>query len=99
MFGFVFGSVFGYEHMLDPVYHALGWESKPLSVMDSINTVLLIAIGIGVVLVVVAMLLNVFACLKHKKIGEAIFSNNGIVGILFYLAGVAFCVSFMRIIS
>ena len=82
--------------MLDPVYHALGMASKPLSVMDSINTVLIVAIGIGVVLVVTAMLLNVISCLKHKKIGEAIFSNNGLVGILFYLAGVAFCVSFMN---
>ena len=35
------------------------------------------------------------SCLKHKKIGEAIFSNNGLVGIVIYLAGVAFCVSFM----
>ena len=95
VFGFVFGSVFGYEHMLDPVYYALGWESKPLSVMESINTVLLFAIGIGVVLVVLAMLLNIYSCLKHKKIGEAIFSNNGLVGIVIYLAGVAFCVSFM----
>lgn len=95
VFGFVFGSVFGYEHMLDPVYHALGWESKPLSVMESINTVLLFAIGIGIVLVVLAMLLNIYSCLKHKKIGEAIFSNNGLVGVFMYLAGVAFCVSFM----
>ncbi len=95
VFGFVFGSVFGYEEMLDPVYHALGWESKPLHVMESINTVLLFAIGIGIVLVVLAMLLNVYSCLKHKKIGEAIFSNNGLVGILMYLAGVAFCISFM----
>lgn len=96
VFGFVFGSVFGYEEMLDPVYHALGWASKPLSVMDSINTVLLFAIGIGVTLVVCAMLLNIVSCLKHKKIGEAIFSNNGVVGIIFYLAGVAFCVAFMN---
>ena len=96
VFGFVFGSVFGYEDMLDPVYHALGMASKPLSVMDSINTVLIVAIGIGVVLVVTAMLLNVVSCLKHKKIGEAIFSNNGLVGIVFYLAGVAFCVAFMN---
>lgn len=96
VFGFVFGSVFGYEEMLDPVYHALGWASKPLSVMDSINTVLLFAIGIGVTLVVCAMVLNVVSCLKHKKIGEAIFSNNGVVGIVFYLAGVAFCVAFMN---
>ena len=57
--------------------------SMRLSCMDAINTVVIGAIGIGVVLVVTAMLLNVISCLKHKKIGEAIFSNNGLVGILF----------------
>ena len=95
VFGFIFGSVFGYEHMLDPVYHALGWAGKPLSVMESINTVLLVAIGIGVTLVVMAMILNMYACIKHNKIGEAIFSQNGLVGIFIYAAGVTFCVSFM----
>ncbi len=96
VFGFLFGSVFGFEEMLDPVYHALGWSGKPMSVMDSINTVLLIAIGIGVALMVCAMLLNIYACLKRRQIGEAIFSQNGLVGLLMYLAGVNFASGFMN---
>lgn len=96
VFGFLFGSVFGYEEMLDPVYHALGWSGKPMSVMDSINTVLLIAIGIGVGLMVCAILLNIYACLKRRQFGEALFSQNGVVGLLFYLAGVNFASGFMN---
>ncbi len=94
-FGFLFGSVFGFEEMLDPVYHALGWSGKPMSVMDSINTVLLIAIAIGVGLMVLAMLLNIYACLKRRCFGEAIFSQNGAVGLLMYLAGVNLASGFM----
>lgn len=94
-FGFVFGSVFGFEELLDPVYHALGWGGKPLSVMDSINTVLLTAIGIGVGLMVVAMLLNMYACLKRRKIGEALFGQNGLAGLLLYLAGCNLASGFM----
>lgn len=94
-FGFLFGSVFGYEEMLDPVYHALGWSGKPMSVMDSINTVLLIAIAIGVGLMVAAMLLNIYACLKRRKFGEALFSQNGVVGLLLYLAGCNLASGFM----
>ena len=94
-FGFLFGSVFGYEEMLDPVYHALGWRGKPMSVMDSINTVLLIAIAIGVGLMVAAMLLNIYACLKRKKFGEALFSQNGVVGLMMYLAGCNLASGFM----
>lgn len=95
IFGFVFGSVFGFEHMLDPVYHALGWAGKPLEVMESINTVLLIAIGIGVALVCVAILINIYACIKRKHFGEALFSQNGVVGLTFYLAAACFAFNFM----
>lgn len=95
VFGFVFGSVFGYEEMLDPVYRALGMNGKPISVMDSINTVLLVAIAIGVGLMILAMLLNIYACIKRRQFGEAIFSQNGVVGLLMYLAGVNFASGFM----
>ena len=94
-FGLIFGSVFGYEELLDPLYHALGMSGKPLSVMDSINTVLLFAIGIGVALVLVSMGLNVFCSFKDKKPGEAIFSQNGIVGMILYAVLVCAVVGFM----
>ena len=95
-FGFLFGSVFGYEEMLDPVYEALGWGGKPLEVMESVNTVLLVAIAIGIVLTTLSMLINVYACIRRKEWGEAVFSQNGIVGIIVYLAGVNFCSGFMN---
>ena len=94
-FGFVFGSVFGFEEALDPLYHALGWAGKPIEVMDSINTVLLMAIGIGVALVAIAILLNFVASARKKLWGEMIFSNNGIVGLLVYLSGVNLVSAFM----
>ena len=95
IFGFIFGSVFGFEEALDPVYEKLGWSGKPLSVMDSINTVLLFAIAIGVGLMVVAILMNIYACIKRKHIGEAIFSQNGLVGLILYLCGVNLASGFM----
>ena len=95
IFGFVFGSVFGFEETLDPVYHKLGWTGKPLSVMESINTVLLFAIAIGVTLVVIAMMLNVVSCIKKRKFGSALFSENGVTGILVYLGGASLVYTFM----
>ena len=50
-FGLVFGSVFGFEHALDPLYKAIGFEEKPIEVMDNVNVVLGGAIAIGVVLI------------------------------------------------
>lgn len=95
-FGFMFGSVFGFEELLDPVYHKLGWQGKPISVMESINMVLLIAIAIGVGLMVTAMLLNIYACIKRRQFGEALFSQNGLAGLVMYLAGANLASGFMK---
>lgn len=95
IFGFVFGSVFGFEEALDPLYEKLGMHGKPISVMDSINTVLVFAIGIGIALVVVAMCLNIVSSIKKGKIGTALFSENGLTGIAVYLSGVSLVYTFM----
>lgn len=96
IFGFVFGSVFGYEEMLDPVYERLGWAGKPLSVMESINTVLLVAIAIGLGLMVVAMLLNIYACIKRRHFAEALFSQNGLAGLVLYVSAASLASGFMN---
>ncbi len=86
-FGLVFGSVFGFEHLLDPMYKALfGLEEKPIEVMssDSIIMILLSAVAIGVILVIAAMILNVYSSLKQRELGEALFGSSGLAGIVFY---------------
>lgn len=84
--GFVYGSVFGSETLLDPLYTALGMSGKPLEVMDSVIGLLLFSIGIGVFLMIVAMMMNVLVSIKRKQFGRAIFNHNGVVGIVLYAA-------------
>lgn len=95
-FGFVFGSVFGFEHALDPVYHRLGMSGKPVEVMESVNFVLLVAIAIGIGLVAAAILMNIAGCIKRKCLGEALFSQNGVVGLVLYVCGVSLASGFMN---
>ncbi len=99
IFGFVFGSVFGFEEMLDPVYHAIGMKGKPIHVMDSVNTVLLLAIGIGIALVTMSILINIYSNLKAKKYGASLFDNNGLAGLILYLCGVSLVIDFMANIT
>jgi V/A-type H+-transporting ATPase subunit I len=94
-FGLVFGSFFGFEEFLDPLYKAVGMSGKPLEVMHSINTVLLIGIGVGIALLIVSMVLNIIVCIKKKAYGEALLDNNGLTGILVYTAGVLAVYGFM----
>ena len=87
IFGFIFGSVFGFEELLNPVYKALfNLDEKPIDVLEGQTTMMLIysAVGIGVVLLMIAMILNIISCIKRKDIGGALFGVNGVAGLTFY---------------
>ena len=99
IFGLVYGSLFGYEEALDPLYHALGMAGKPVSVMDSITGILMVAVYIGVILVLAAMCLNMYTHARHKEWGEFIFSPNGVVGMITYLCGVDLASAFMGAVT
>lgn len=93
--GFVYGSFFGYENLLDPLYHALGMASKPVAVMESITGILLFAVYIGVVLVLAAMGMNIYTQWRRGLLGSVLFGTNSITGVLTYLAGVNLVSAFM----
>jgi V/A-type H+-transporting ATPase subunit I len=86
IFGLAYGSVFGLEHVLDPLYRAVGFAEKPIEIMSplTINNLLLVAVGIGVVLIVSTILLNIWQGIKARDIERAVFSNNGVAGLVFY---------------
>lgn len=89
LFGFVYGSVFGNEHLLDPLYQTLfHLETKPIEVMgsDFIMPLLICAIAIGAVLILCSIAINMYIQWKHKNWGELLLSQNGICGTIFYLA-------------
>lgn len=91
-FGTLFGSVFGYEHALDPLYKSLfGLEEKPLDVMDSGKIIYLIgaAAVLGVVLIVAAIILKIFMSLRLKDYESALFGQNGLAGLIFYVSLIA----------
>ena len=86
--GFLFGSVFGYEDLLNPIHQKLFHvREKLFDVMANSNTMTLLigALIIGVVLIVCSMTINIVNNLRHKKPGELLFSQNGIAGLVFYL--------------
>ncbi len=89
VFGCVFGSVFGFEHVLDPLYHALfGLEEKPIEVMQSSTTIMILAssVAIGVVIIAISMALNIYSCLRQKDYENGLFGPNGVAGLVFYLS-------------
>ena len=87
IFGFIFGSVFGFEELLTPAHKLLfGVDHKIIDVMEGETTMMLIfgAVGIGIVLLIIAMILNIISCLKRHDTGGALFGVNGVAGLVFY---------------
>ncbi len=100
LFGLVYGSVFGFEEALNPLYKALfGLDEKPISVMEpaTTNTIIYLAVGIGILLVTLAIILNVIVSFKMNDKENAVFGNNGLAGLVFYTAAVAALVSQMML--
>lgn len=83
--GTAFGSVFGFEDALNPFFKAVfKLPTKPISVMEETTTVVYFAMGIGVVMVLLAMVSNIFACLRRGNYTNGLFGPNGLAGFVFY---------------
>lgn len=84
IFGLLYGSVFGYEELLDPVYEKLGISFLPIKVMNNVAPILVATIALGVLLIMISILINIVSGIKNKDYESALFSNNGIAGIVFF---------------
>ena len=87
IFGFIYGSVFGNETLLNPVYQTVfGLSEKPIEVMtcEFIPILLVLSVGIGAFLIIFSMCVNIFLQIKNKNMGELFFSQNGVAGLVFY---------------
>lgn len=82
LFGVFYGSLFGNEEILReylpfiPMYNPMEIKMELLG----------FSVVMGVGLLVIAMLFNMYNLWKNKNIGSLLFSKNGLVGLVFYLA-------------
>ena len=76
-FGFFYGSVFGMEDLIH------GFNPN-----ENINTVLFAAVGIGVVMIIAVMAVNIINGIRQKNTEKIFFSQNGLPGLLLYVGAV-----------
>ena len=74
-FGFLYGSVFGFEEAIPAL-----WMKPNGDIMGT----LMIAVGFGAALIMVAMVLNVVNALRAKEYGRLLFHQSGLAGLLCY---------------
>ena len=95
IFGFMFGSVFGFENIIDAVWLHPSKAMVNVPFIGKLNTVFIVAIGFGMVLILVTMILNIINAVKAKDKERLLFDTNGIAGLIFYGAVTAVLALFM----
>lgn len=84
IFGFLFGSVFGFENILEPIWLHPKEAMTQLPFIGNLNTVFVVAVAMGMGIVLMTMVLNVINSLRTHDTEKACFDTNGIAGIVFY---------------
>jgi V/A-type H+-transporting ATPase subunit I len=79
-FGFLYGSVFGSEELIHPLW---------LSPMKSVNTLLPVAVGVGIAFLSLGILFKVHNAVRKKEWGEVFLGPEGLAGLLFYWLALA----------
>ena len=75
VFGFLYGSIFGFEDILPALWR------RPM--MDITGT-LMFAVAVGVGLIVLSMCLHMYNSAKARRFGDLLFGANGVAGLMFY---------------
>lgn len=95
IFGFCFGSVFGFEDVIEPLWLRPTEAMTTLPFIGNLNTVFVVAVALGMGLVILMMVFHIINSLRAKQLGEALFDTNGVAGLVFYGAVAAVLVLYM----
>ena len=78
-FGWLYGSVFGYEHLIHPVW---------MSPMEDPSLLLVVALIWGIGFLLSAYLLSIYNLIALNQKKQALFANNGLAGLLLFSGSV-----------
>ena len=76
VFGVLYGSIFGFEDIINPLWR------RP---MGDINTTLLMAVGLGCFMIIVSILLNMYNSYRRQDMVAMLLGANGLAGLMFYV--------------
>lgn len=83
-FGVMFGSFFGFENILQPVWLRPKEAMTKLPLIGNLNTVFIVAIAFGMFLILTTMVFHIINAIKAHEPGSQWFDTNGVAGFCFY---------------
>lgn len=95
IFGFLFGSVFGFEDIIDAVWLRPGQAMTTLPFIGKLNTVFIITVALGMGIIMLTMVINMINSLRSHDTEKTWFDTNGAAGLVFYLSLTGVVILFM----
>ena len=95
IFGFLFGSIFGFEDIIDAVWLRPQEAMTDLPFIGRLNTVFVVAIAIGMGIILLCMILNIINSARAHDTEKLWFDTNGAAGLVFYAALASVIVLYM----
>lgn len=95
IFGFMFGSVFGFENIIDAVWIRPISHMTTLPFIGKLNTVFIVAIAFGMGIILLSMIFHIINARKAHDTENTWFDPNGLAGLVFYGSAVLTLVLFM----
>lgn len=86
IFGFLFGSIFGFEDVIDAVWLRPQEAMVNLPFIGKLNTVFVVAVAIGMGIILMCMVLNIINSVRAHDTEKIYFDTNGVAGLVFYFA-------------
>lgn len=94
-FGFMFGSIFGFEDVIGAVWLHPTNAMTELPFIGKINTVFVVAVTFGMGIVIIAQIFHIINAIKAKDTENKWFDANGVAGLVFYVSSVVVLILFM----
>ena len=95
LFGLLFGSVFGFEDVIHPLWLNPQKAMTTLPFIGKLNTVFIVAIAIGMAMILLCMGLNILNGIRQNNAGRVWLDANGVTGLVFYGGLTAAIILFM----
>lgn len=84
IFGFLFGSFFGFEDVLPALWIRPTEAMTSIPGLGSINTVFVVAIAFGMFLILVTMVFHIINGIRSRETENIWFDQNAVCGLVFY---------------
>ena len=84
IFGFLFGSIFGFEDVIEPLWLRPAKAMTDLPFIGRLNTVFVVSVGLGMAIILLCMVLNIINSIRAKDVEKTWFDTNGAAGLIFY---------------